>query len=191
VEVDVAPAKAGFIFIFSKGDNPDTPDKLEGGYRQRLDLDRNFNPCLILWNEDYMTWMGGGTNNLTQTGLLKGNAGTRNGLGTWVQNVWLYQIYGGFKATPKLSFDGSFTYAYADEKPTSDGKPVNAAGSNLFVSDKYGSELDVTMKYKIYDNLEYSISAGYLWTGDYFKGTDAKVKLSDTYLITHKLELIF
>lgn len=49
----------------------------------------------------------------------------------------------------------------------------------------------VTLKYKIYDNLEYMIGAAYLWTGDYFKGTNSNVKLSDNYLITHKLTLTF
>lgn len=180
VEVDLAPARAGFIFLYSRGDDPNTADKKEGGFRSTLDIDRNYNPCLILWNEDYMAWMGGGTTNNKQTGYLKGNAGT-NGVGTWVQNVWMYQVYGGFKVSPKLNIDGSFTYANADKAPTKTG----------WVSKKYGSELDVTLKYKIYDNLEYMIGAAYLWTGDYFKGTDATVKLSNNYLITHKLTLTF
>jgi hypothetical protein len=189
VEVDLAPAKVGFSFVYSAGDDPNTPDKLEGGFRQRLDIDRAYNPCLILWNDNYMTWMGGGTSNDSQTGMLRGNAGSF-GVGTWAQNVWMYQLRGGYKITPKLNLDTSFTYAYADKKPTHNNRPVSTGGRE-FLSKKYGSELDVTLKYKIYDNLEYMIGAGYLWTGDYFKGTDATVKLSNNYLVTHKLTLTF
>jgi len=35
------------------------------------------------------------------------------------------------------------------------------------------------------------LGAAYLWTGDYFKGTNANVKLSNNYLLTHKLTLTF
>jgi hypothetical protein len=52
-----------------------------------------------------------------------------------------------------------------------------------------GSELDLTMKYKIYNNLEYMVGAAYLRTSDYFKGTDDRVKLSNNDLMTHKLKL--
>jgi hypothetical protein len=190
MNVDLAPAKVGFMFVYSKGDDPDTLDKKEGGFRTPLDSDRSFNPCLILWNETYMQWMGGGTRKPAQTGKIYGNAGAY-GTSTYFDNVWFYQVYGDFNVTPKFNLAASFSYAYADKKPTSDGGKVNATGSNLFISDKYGSELDVTMKYKIYDNLEYMIGAAYLWTGDYFKGTNANVKLSNNYLITHKLTLTF
>ena len=83
----------------------------------------------------------------------------------------------------KLNFGVSYTYAYADKKPR--------VGTAEYVSDKYGSDFDVTMKYKIYDNLEYMIGAAYLWTGDYFKGTKDTNKVANDYLLMHQLTLNF
>ncbi|HRS88034.1 MAG TPA: hypothetical protein P5269_10455, partial [Syntrophales bacterium] len=60
-----------------------------------------------------------------------------------------------------------------------------------FVSDKIGTELDLIATYKIFDNLEYMLGAGYLWTGDYFKGFDTNNVVKDNYIITHKLTLNF
>jgi hypothetical protein len=193
VNYDLSPAKVGFMFIYSSGDDPNTPDKREGGFRGILDLDRSFNPCLILWNEDYMQWMSPTGSGGSQTGTIYGNA-TGNPISTPMNNMWFYQIYGDFKATPKLTLGAAFTYAYAAKKPTHNGNPTNdtiAPRGVTFLSDEYGKELDITMKYKIYDNLEYMIGAAYLWTGDYFKGTNAATKLSNNYLITHKLTLTF
>jgi len=182
VELDLAPAKLGGWFIYSRGDKLSTPYKKEGGFRSILDLDRGFNPCLILWDESYMQWFAPnwkGTGGSGQQPAILGNAGAY-GINTYIQNVMLFQLYGDFKVTPKLNLGGSFTWAKANEPP--------AAG---WVSKKIGYEADLTMKYKIYDNLEYMIGAGYLFTGDYFKGTSATVKLTDNYLITHKLTLTF
>jgi hypothetical protein len=60
-----------------------------------------------------------------------------------------------------------------------------------FASSEYGKELDLTATYKIYDNLTYMIGAGYLWTGDYFKGYDAGATVSNNYLLSHRLTLNF
>jgi len=167
INIDLSPANVGFLFVYSPGDDPATLDKKEGNYHASLGFDKSFNPCLILFNDDYLKWMG----------AIAGNA---TSLTTNFDNVWFYQAYGSFQVTPKLNIGASFAYAYADEKPAA-----------AYVSDKYGYEMDVTLKYKIYDNLEYMIGGAYLWTGDYFKGTNANVKLSDNYLITHKLTLTF
>jgi hypothetical protein len=35
------------------------------------------------------------------------------------------------------------------------------------------------------------IGAGYLWTGDYFKGYESGVTVSNNYLLSHKLTLNF
>jgi hypothetical protein len=138
-----------------------------------------------------------GTGGANQGAGLIGNTGTPtstnplgNGVSTYVQNVWLYQLNGNIDVTPKLNIAASLTYAYADQKPTQNGYS-KAYGGVEFLSDEYGFEADITLKYKIYDNLEYMIGAAYFWTGDYFKGTNANVKLSDNYLLTHKLTLTF
>ncbi|MBN1662285.1 MAG: hypothetical protein JW943_01675 [Deltaproteobacteria bacterium] len=191
INIDLSPVKLGFFFIYSRGDDPETMDKKEGGFRQVLDLDRDFNPCLILFNESYMQWMGpNGTGGATQQAAIIGNTTAANGINTYVQNVWLYQLNGDYKVTPKLNIGASFTYAYADKKPTNTGYPT-AYGGKTYLSDEYGYEADLTLKYKIFDNLEYMVGAAYLWTGDYFKGIDDKVKLSNNYLLTHKLTLTF
>jgi len=193
VELDLAPAKIGGWFIYSRGDKPGTLYKKEGGFRVSLDLDRGFNPCLILFDENYMQWMAPnwtGTGGAGQKAAIIGNttyytastgAWSNYGVNTYVQNVLLLQLYGDFNVTPKLNLGASYTFAKANEPPVASG----------WVSKKYGSEVDLTLKYKIYDNLEYMIGAGYLFTGDYFKGTVAATKLTDNYLITHKLTLTF
>ncbi|MBN1664347.1 MAG: hypothetical protein JW943_12165 [Deltaproteobacteria bacterium] len=191
VNVDMNPVLVGFRFVYSRGDDPETEDKMEGGFRSYLDVDKGFNPCLILFDQEYNHWMVAGGKRSTQTvGALIGNTNSLNSVKTYVQNVWLYQLYGKFTATSKLSFDASFTYAHADQLPTHNNVPTWRGGKK-YLDKEYGKELDLTMKYKIYDNLEYMIGAAYLWTGDYFKGFDPNAKLSDTYLITHKLTLTF
>lgn len=189
LEWDLAPARVGLYFIYNPGDDPNTTDKKEGHYRSGLDYDRSFNPCLLLWNEDYMHWFGGDTEGTPNTGTLAGNTGER-GITTYLDNVWMYQIYGNYNVTRKLNIGASFTYAYADKKLTMDMRPASPSNPE-FLSDKIGSELDVIMTYKIYDHLEYMAGFAYLWTGDYFKGTDPQTKLSDNYLLTHKLTLTF
>jgi hypothetical protein len=187
--LDMAPTTLGVYFVYNPGDDPNTTDKKEGHYREGLDYDRSFNPCLLLWNEDYMHWLGNDTEGTANTGMMAGNAGAR-GIKTYLDNVWMYQIYGNYNMTPKLNVGASFTYAYADKKLTLDMMPVSDTNPE-FLSNKIGSELDVIMKYKIYDNLEYMIGFAYLWTGDYFKGTNPNARLSNNYLLTHTLTLTF
>lgn len=99
--------------------------------------------------------------------------------GPCMDNAQYVQVYGGFKPNPKLHLKASISYAKADEKP---------AG---YVDDEYGTEVDVTASYKIYNNLEYMVGAAYLFAGDYFKGTSSSKKIDDNYLLTHKLTLTF
>jgi len=91
------------------------------------------------------------------------------------------QIFVGVKPVPKLDIKASYTIAQADKDASSSG----------WVSKNYGSELDVTATYKIYDNLSYMVGFAYLWAGDYFKGTNAATQIDNDYLITHKLTLTF
>ncbi|MBN1662595.1 MAG: hypothetical protein JW943_03235 [Deltaproteobacteria bacterium] len=187
---DMAPAGVGAYFVYNQGDDPATLDKKEGTFREVLDYDRSFNPCLLLWNEDYMHWLGGDTEGTVNTGTISGNAGSK-GIKTYLDNVWMYQIYGNYNVTPKMYVHLSYTFAYADKKPTMNMAQPVSASNPVFVSDKIGSELDFIVKYKIYENLEYMVGAAYLWTGDYFKGTNPHAKLSNNYLLTHKLTLTF
>ena len=94
------------------------------------------------------------------------------------QNLWLWSGFAGFNPTPKINLEGSLSYMYADKKP------------NGFDSDKYGWEADIKASYKIYDNLTYMVGAGYLWTGDYFKGA-TNASTGNDYLLMNQLTLNF
>jgi hypothetical protein len=73
----------------------------------------------------------------------------------------------------------SLSYAQADKKP---------AG---FTGGAYGTEVDLTGTYKITNNLSYLLGVGYLFTGDYFKGTNGSNKIDDDYMLINKLTLTF
>jgi long-subunit fatty acid transport protein len=107
-----------------------------------------------------------------------------------MDNVWFYGLYGGYKPIPKLDIRAGVYYAYADEEPTSNGLSPSPTNPR-FVDRVYGTEFDLTAKYKIYDNLEYMVGFAYLWTGDYFQGTSKSNKVDNDYMVTHKLTLNF
>jgi hypothetical protein len=158
-----APAYAGFKFMYMQGDDPKSAGEKEGGLAAGLSMGQIASPCLILWNDETSTWMGG----------LPG------GVANFPDNVWLYGLYAGVKPIPKLDVQLGVYYAYADEKP---------AG----YSDRaYGTEVDLIVKYKIYDNLEYMLGGAYLFAGDYFKLNTPTRDVKNDYMITHKLTLSF
>jgi len=175
-KVDLGPAYVGGRFVYASGQDYDR-NKITGS---------NFNPAfeacwggvdlrqtLILWNDDVTNW-----------------AGNVWGLGPGVKNAFFYQVYGGYK-WDKFNFFASLAYAKADEAWAFDaGNPYEVD------DDDYGYELDVTATYSITNNLKYMVGAGYLWTGDYFKGkakhgSPAGHDVDDIYLITNKLTLTF
>jgi len=176
--MDFSPMYAGFLFAYGSGDDPDTTDKVEGGLFRQQSLNSSWNASLMLQSYEYRNQMGGER---------FGNAGAGNGLAEYTDNIWFYQIYAGVKPMKELDVKLSLSYAYADKKP----KTVIAGVPTEFVSDKYGTELDLTAAYKIYDNLEYMVGFGYLWTGDYFKGTDNAAVTANDYLVMHQLMLSF
>ena len=161
------PVYFGGSFAYVSGDDPNTTDKREGG---SISGGRDWSPTLIMYNYDRAMWLG----------ELASTATTGNGFGTsGLANGFLYQGRIGVMPTEKLNIMTSFTYASADKKPAN------------YVSDKYGYELDVTAAYKITTNLTYMLGAGYLWTGDYFKGTGAANGVQDDYMVISKLTLTF
>lgn len=167
--VNLAPAYVGAMAFYASGDKKDTTDKMEGSVKTGTD----FNPCLILMNYDLGRWSGDSLG--TGYGLTTGGNNT--------DNIQGYQIFAGVKPMPKLDIKASVTYAKLNENPYSPGTDI--------VSKKLGYEADITMAYKIYDNLEYMIGFGYLFAGDAFKGSSAANKVDDDYLLTHKLTLTF
>lgn len=161
------PVYFGGTFAYVSGDNPDTTDKQEGG---TLTGGRDWSPNLIMWNYDRSMWIG----------ELASTATTGNGFGTsGMTNAFLYQARVGVRPIEKLDIMASLTYANADKKPLN------------YVSDQYGYEVDVTASYKITNNLTYMLGAGYLFTGDYFKGANSANSVQNDYLLINKLTLIF
>ena len=189
MQYNIGPAYVGGLIIYNTGDNGDDVGKDESGT-----WSKDINPALILMNNDMPDPLPGHFAN--------DNAGG-SGMGTNAkkEQMTLYNLFAGYKATPKLSFDTSFTLAYSTEKfktgqyvGVNAGFAPNVAGfapGTEYVSDEVGMEFDVTATYKIFDNLSYMVGAGYLWTGDFFKGPDPNKKLDDDYTILHKLTLNF
>jgi len=191
-----APAYVGAQFVYLSGDDMDNSDKVSGSIAGALQANYGFNRALILWNSDYGDNLGAMMGNIAGVTANR-RTGSSFGVNQFMDNVWFYQLYLGVKPTPKMDFKVALSLANADKKPKSDvGVPGNpgyysAANVQEFDSAKYGTELDVTGSYKIYDNLTYMVGFGYLWVGDYFKGYDVNAKVKDNYLLTHRLTLNF
>jgi hypothetical protein len=167
---DFAPMYAGATFVWVQGDDKSSTDKIESGASGGAD----FNPCLMLFNYDLGRWegsMGSGTG--AASSITTASAGINNAL--------IAQVFFGIKPIPKLDVRASYTIAQAD-------RDVTAAN---WQSKDYGSELDITATYKIYDNLSYMVGFAYLWAGDYWKGTNSGASVDNDYLVTHKLTLAF
>jgi hypothetical protein len=163
-KANLGPAYVGAQVGWSQGDNDATDNTDNTGWGGGTD----WNPALILMNDELNTWKAGG-NNTTVPG----------GITTTKYNMILYNIFGGFNPTPKINVQAALTYAQADKTP---------AG---YVSKKMGTEFDMTATYKIYDNLSYMVGAGFLSTGDYFKGTNPANNIGNDYLLMNKLSLSF
>jgi hypothetical protein len=162
----------GGSFAYLSGDDPSTPDKLEG----YLDINNgglDWNPCLLMFNNETITYWQGGIGGHDDK---------------WVNyrmnNAWFFQGRVGIQPTPQFDAVLSISYALADKKalwgyPTTGGT--------------YGTEIDLTGTYKITNNLSYMLGFGYLFTGDFFKGYDtASVnKVCDDFIVINKLTLSF
>jgi len=172
----------GGTAAYSSGDDPKTTSKVEGASDPMFACwgGLDYDPALILWNEDRNVWIG----------PLYGNGNERTSVRSGVINALIFLGYVGYRPNEKWDIKALWLYAKADERPTLDGKAPSPTNPR-FVDDEYGHEIDITASYKITNNLSYMVGAAYLWTGDYFKGTDRNAKVDDIYLLTHKLSLIF
>ena len=155
------------FIAYVSGDDPNTTDTQEGG---TLNGGRDWSPTLIMWNWDRSYWMG----TITSTAV-----GATNGFGSSFANGILYQGRIGVRPIAPLDVMASLTYAAADKKP---------AG---YIGDSYGWEADLYARYKITNNLSYMLGLGYLWTGDYFKGTNNNNGVVNDFIVTNKLTLTF
>jgi hypothetical protein len=154
----------GGTFAYVSGNDPGTADKEEGG---TLNGGRDWNPTLIMFNYDRFYWVGSlaGYNTISDVGTMS--------------NAWFFQGKIGGRPLAALDIMASVSYANADKKPQ-DVK-----------NNAYGWEFDLTGTYKITNNLSYMLGAGYLWTGDYFQGTNDQQGLNNNYMLINKLTLTF
>jgi hypothetical protein len=175
--VDIKPAYVGGVFIYVEGDSPATAGSPNTTNTAGQPGGTDFNPCLMLFNYDEMRW-NGGFGNPTYFASFPANSATG---AAGISNAFIAQLFVGVKPIPKLDVKLAGTWVRAD-------KPVTNTG---WVSKDYGYEADLTATYKIYDNLSYMVGFGYLWAGDFWKGTQALGTVSNDYLLTHKLTLSF
>jgi hypothetical protein len=170
---------------YLSGDDPSTSDKIEGGINT-AGLD--WNPCLIMFNNDLRYWAGNiaghGFSPFINTSVINTSVDSE------MANAWFFQGRVGVKPTPKWDIMTSLSYAKADKKPG-----VYTWQYFPFPDDGYGCEVDITGTYKITNNLTYMLGAGYLFTGDYFKGLNTMEletsKVNNEYIFINKLTLSF
>ncbi len=163
-----ATADFGMVYVggsvaYVSGDDGGTLTKNEGF---GVNGGRDWNPCLIMWNYERTNWAGN----------LQGYNGTNQD--TAMANGWFFQARAGVKPIAPLDIMASVSYARA-EKP------------NAVLNRDYGFEVDLTATYKITSNLSYMLGAGYLFTGDYYKGTNEFNQIDDDFMVINKLTLTF
>ena len=164
----------GGTFAYLSGQDPRDPTT--GQYNRQtqgvIDGGFDWNPTLILFNAERTQW----------AGSLAGWNG-QNADVAW-RNAYFFQARGGIRPIDKIDIMASVSYANAVVKPTAN-----------WANNSYGWELDLTGTYKITNNLSYMLGAGYLFTGDYFKGeTNAYGFTGDVqnnFLVINKLTLTF
>jgi hypothetical protein len=175
-KVNLGPAYVGGQFGYSSGnDNVSQTSTVDSSGKDKSGpiSTTSWRPALIFGEHNltaynYGSHIGAGT-----------AGGGASGYSSNKQNLLLYNMFGGFNITPALNIEGAFSFMQADRTPTG------------YISKDYGYEADIKATYKIYDNLTYMVGAGYLWTGDYFRGTKASNKIGNEYLIINQLTLNF
>jgi hypothetical protein len=173
-KANVGPAYVGGSFLYSSGDDGSDATKSKTG-----PTSPDLNIGLILGRDELQTWEG---SNGPSIGLgANGNAGvTAYGDGA-KSNMMMASLFVGMNPTPKTNVEFMGIWAKRLEVPFT----TPTVDKNL------GYEFDLTASYKIYDNLTYMVGAGYLLTGDYFKGVNSAGKTSNDYLLLNKLTLSF
>jgi len=180
-KLNMGPAYVGAAVGYMSGDDGSDVSKDKSGSSYK-----DWKPAWILQNNDMPDPLPGHWAN-------DGGAGTTSKR----EQMTTYNVYAGYKVTPKLEVSTSITMAKSSVKfkggmyvGSSAGFAPGTAGVE-YISDNLGTEWDVTAEYKVFDNLTYTVGAGYLWTGDFFKNTNAAQKVDNDYTILHKLNLEF
>jgi hypothetical protein len=134
-----------------------------------------------MFNYDTVQYWIGGINGWNLPGL------NTTSVGGPMKNAWFLQGRVGASPTPKLDLLASLSWATADKKPE-----IAPYSGVHFPNGGYGFEIDLTGTYKITNNLSYMLGAGYLFTGDYFKGYGVPgMDVQDDFILINKLTLSF
>jgi len=153
----------GGSLAYVSGDDDATDDErndtLSGG--------RDWDPCLIMFNNTTMNSWVGPLASYTATSGIEGE----------MRNAIFGQLRASITPVPEFTGLMSVSYAQADKAPKG-------------YEDDYGMEVDITGTYKITNNLSYMLGFGYFLTGDYYKGTGDE-DVEDDYIILNKLTLNF
>ncbi|MDR2861185.1 MAG: alginate export family protein [Syntrophobacterales bacterium] len=173
------PFGVGATLAYASGDDPATRGRMEGLPDSTFSTwgGLDYNPGLILWNDDRNVYRGALGSRTSPAGTWQANV--RSG----VSNAKMVSVYGNYRPTESWDLKLVYLFARADELPVDTG--------GRFVSKNIGHELDFIATYKITNNLSYMVGAGYLWAGDFFKGSASTLKVKDDYLFTNKLSLTF
>lgn len=159
------PVYVGGTFAYAQGDVDSNDDEVNNAVNGGMD----WSPTLIMWNEDRARWVG----TITSTAV-----GANDAFNATFGNAFLYQLRVGVKPVEKLDVCFAVSYAQRDKTPAN-------------YDDELGWEFDLTGTYKITNNLSYMLGAGYLITGDYFKGANQASEVENNYMIINKLALTF
>ena len=172
VRMNLGPVYFGAMALYSQGDDGSDPTKVKMG-PQSQDLFVG----LLLGNDELQTYTNSSGNGSGPAGGTNVNGVTPYDSGK--ANTIMYSAFVGANPTPKLNVEMIAVSASKDKIASS------------YVSKNLGIELDVIAKYKIFDNLTYMVGAGYLWTGDYFKGTNSANLIGNDYILLNRLSLSF
>jgi len=173
-KLTLGPAYVGALVTYASGDDGSDATKVKTDI---LGAGTSYYPALILlnWDHNFYSAYSGTFNGIG------GGPSSPTGITNQKMNSVIYSIYGGFNPTAKLSLQANVTYAQADKVPF----------ANTLQKKDLGTEADIYATYKIFDSLSYMVAAGYLWTGDFFKGNSTTAKVDNDYMIKNMLTLSF
>jgi len=176
-KVNIGPAYVGGLVGWMQGDGDD-PTKVTNNLIQGGGYD--WKPLLYFNNIDVNSYM-------------QGSPAVKDTYRTDPKGYIVYSLIGGFNATPKLLLEGALSFTAFDKDTawpmlkarTTANRPAALVSKNI------GTELDVKATYKIFDNLTYMVGAGYIWTGDAWKGSVDTNKVGNDYILLNQLKVTF
>jgi len=162
---DVGPVTFQAGYAFASGDADYTDDEVESfGY---LETGHDWAKTLILYSDI--------------VGLEKTLGGLGNPVGGGKAGLDGYQVYYfgvDYNVTENLTLGAIVAKSQADDV---------IAGWD----DDHGLEYDLTLSWKIFDNLTYTATYAALDAGEYWEAGNPATDVEDTFVMYHKLELLF